>query len=253
MNPFTQRVCDLLPNQVHRKAIETDAYLRVKGAPRGSVYAIGDCATVSKAYFPFVSVSYRFVLSYRLKHRQSTTLWNSWMNLTRTRMVRLTLTSSKPWVRFFTESSKTFTWISSVKRIKRKIPMAEAHLVQVCSDHRVIFPRQELRHFAGQRTIPAVRLRRGQQPFSKRTPGSSSRAWSQDHFPPCCMHRMHFTSCLSYIDADKHRPLKLPLKKANTLAPCWLALHATGIPSKHPISRNISKMTKSLDHSSTSI
>lgn len=51
MNPFTQRVCDLLPNQVHRKAIETDAYLRVKGAPGGTVYAIGDCATVGRSYF----------------------------------------------------------------------------------------------------------------------------------------------------------------------------------------------------------
>lgn len=46
MNPFTQRVSNLLPNQVHKKAIETDAHLRVKGAPLGEVYAIGDCATV---------------------------------------------------------------------------------------------------------------------------------------------------------------------------------------------------------------
>lgn len=46
MNPFTARVSSLLPNQVHRKAIETDAHLRVKGAPLGDVYAIGDCATV---------------------------------------------------------------------------------------------------------------------------------------------------------------------------------------------------------------
>ncbi|KAF4576647.1 hypothetical protein EYR36_000755 [Pleurotus pulmonarius] len=46
MNPFASRVTDLLPNQVHRKAIETDAYLRVKGAPFGTVYAIGDCATI---------------------------------------------------------------------------------------------------------------------------------------------------------------------------------------------------------------
>lgn len=46
MNPFTKRVSDLLPNQVHRKAIEVDAHLRVKGAPQGDVYAIGDCATI---------------------------------------------------------------------------------------------------------------------------------------------------------------------------------------------------------------
>jgi NADH dehydrogenase FAD-containing subunit len=47
MNPFTARVSSLLPNQVHKKAIEVDAHLRVKGAPLGDVYAIGDCATVS--------------------------------------------------------------------------------------------------------------------------------------------------------------------------------------------------------------
>jgi NADH dehydrogenase len=47
MNPFTQRVSTLLPNQAHKKAIEVDAHLRVKGAPLGEVYAIGDCATVS--------------------------------------------------------------------------------------------------------------------------------------------------------------------------------------------------------------
>jgi NADH dehydrogenase FAD-containing subunit len=47
MNPFTARVSSLLPNQVHKKAIEVDAHLRVKGAPLGDVYAIGDCATVT--------------------------------------------------------------------------------------------------------------------------------------------------------------------------------------------------------------
>jgi len=46
MNPFTQRVSNLLPNQFHKKAIEVDSHLRVKGAPLGDVYAIGDCATV---------------------------------------------------------------------------------------------------------------------------------------------------------------------------------------------------------------
>ncbi|KAI9458282.1 mitochondrial NADH dehydrogenase [Russula earlei] len=46
MNPFTARVSSLLPNQVHKKAIEVDAHLRVKGAPQGDIYAIGDCATI---------------------------------------------------------------------------------------------------------------------------------------------------------------------------------------------------------------
>ncbi|EIN07055.1 mitochondrial NADH dehydrogenase [Punctularia strigosozonata HHB-11173 SS5] len=45
MNPFTARVSSLLPNQVHKKAIEVDAHLRVKGAPLGTVYAIGDAST----------------------------------------------------------------------------------------------------------------------------------------------------------------------------------------------------------------
>ena len=46
MNPFTKRVSALLPNQVHYKAIEVDAHLRVKGAPLGTVYAIGDASVV---------------------------------------------------------------------------------------------------------------------------------------------------------------------------------------------------------------
>ncbi|KAG8733062.1 hypothetical protein FRC11_008943 [Ceratobasidium sp. 423] len=48
MNPFTQRVSDLLPNQVHKKvgAIEVDSHLRVKGAPLGTVYAVGDASTI---------------------------------------------------------------------------------------------------------------------------------------------------------------------------------------------------------------
>ena len=46
MNPFVARVSSLLPNQMHRKAIEVDAHLRVKGAPVGEVYAIGDASTI---------------------------------------------------------------------------------------------------------------------------------------------------------------------------------------------------------------
>ncbi|THH06499.1 hypothetical protein EW145_g4046 [Phellinidium pouzarii] len=46
MNPFTRRVSSLLPNQVHFKAIEVDAHLRVKGAPLGTVYAIGDASVL---------------------------------------------------------------------------------------------------------------------------------------------------------------------------------------------------------------
>jgi NADH dehydrogenase len=59
MNPFTRRVSALLPNQVHKKAIEVDAHLRVKGAPLGDVYAIGDCATVRLfMLFPVLGVDF---------------------------------------------------------------------------------------------------------------------------------------------------------------------------------------------------
>ena len=50
MNPFTRRVSSLLPNQVHFKGIEVDAHLRVKGAPLGTVYAIGDSSVVSVSH-----------------------------------------------------------------------------------------------------------------------------------------------------------------------------------------------------------
>ncbi|KLO10430.1 nucleotide-binding domain-containing protein [Schizopora paradoxa] len=46
MSPFSHRVSTLLPNQVHFKAIETDAHLRVKGAPLGTVYAVGDASVL---------------------------------------------------------------------------------------------------------------------------------------------------------------------------------------------------------------
>ena len=46
MSPFAQQVANLLPNQYHHHALEIDSHLRVKGAPSGTVYAIGDAATV---------------------------------------------------------------------------------------------------------------------------------------------------------------------------------------------------------------
>ncbi len=51
MNPFTARLTSLLPNQIHKKAVVVDSHLRVVGAPKGEVYAIGDCATVSDIVF----------------------------------------------------------------------------------------------------------------------------------------------------------------------------------------------------------
>lgn len=46
MQPFTKRLVELLPNQYHSKAVEVDNFLRVRGAPKGTVYALGDAATV---------------------------------------------------------------------------------------------------------------------------------------------------------------------------------------------------------------
>nr|ODN86152.1 NADH dehydrogenase [Cryptococcus depauperatus CBS 7841] len=46
MQPFTKRLVELLPNQYHSKAVQVDSFLRVQGAPLGTVYALGDSATV---------------------------------------------------------------------------------------------------------------------------------------------------------------------------------------------------------------
>lgn len=51
MQPLTKRLVELLPNQFHSKAVEVDQYLRVRGAPKGTVYAIGDAATVSSSLY----------------------------------------------------------------------------------------------------------------------------------------------------------------------------------------------------------
>ncbi|KAH9441015.1 hypothetical protein Pst134EB_029666 [Puccinia striiformis f. sp. tritici] len=46
MNPLTQKLAGYLPNQYHKHALEVDSYLRVTGAPLGTVYAIGDASTI---------------------------------------------------------------------------------------------------------------------------------------------------------------------------------------------------------------
>ncbi|KAJ1729684.1 hypothetical protein LPJ61_003402 [Coemansia biformis] len=47
LTPFTRLLCDKLPDaQKNRHAITVDDRLRVKGVADGSVYALGDCATV---------------------------------------------------------------------------------------------------------------------------------------------------------------------------------------------------------------
>lgn len=46
MNPFTRLVASRLPNQYHKHALEVDSHLRVLGAPLGTVYCLGDAATI---------------------------------------------------------------------------------------------------------------------------------------------------------------------------------------------------------------
>lgn len=46
MNPLTRLIAQSLPNQYHKHALEIDSQLRVRGAPLGTLYAIGDAATI---------------------------------------------------------------------------------------------------------------------------------------------------------------------------------------------------------------
>ncbi|KAH9981106.1 pyridine nucleotide-disulfide oxidoreductase-domain-containing protein [Lactifluus volemus] len=103
MNPFTARVSSLLPNQVHKKAIEVDAQLRVKGAPLGDVYAIGDCATIETS-----------LVSHLLELVEESD-------------------RDKDGKINFDE------WQIMVKRIKKQIPMAASHLDKV----RTLFDRYD--------------------------------------------------------------------------------------------------------------
>ncbi|KAG6814599.1 hypothetical protein H0H92_000128 [Tricholoma furcatifolium] len=95
MNPFTKRVSELLPNQVHKKAIVVDAHLRVMGAPQGEIYCIGDSSTIE------------------------TSLVNHFMELVDE------ADQDKNGKIDFEE------WKFMVSRIKSRIPMAEDHLIEV--------------------------------------------------------------------------------------------------------------------------
>ena len=90
MNPFTEKVTTYLPNQVHKKAIQVDAYLRVKGAPRGELYAVGDCATVRLSFAPSKKKQKLQTHFQRLKHHSWTISWNWWMKLTRIKTAKST-------------------------------------------------------------------------------------------------------------------------------------------------------------------
>ncbi|KAF9924258.1 hypothetical protein FBU30_005731 [Linnemannia zychae] len=53
MTPLVKTLVAKLPHgsQLNKHAIETDRYLRVLGTPEGTVYAIGDCATIPQPQF----------------------------------------------------------------------------------------------------------------------------------------------------------------------------------------------------------
>ncbi|SPO28755.1 probable NADH dehydrogenase (ubiquinone), 64 kD subunit, mitochondrial [Ustilago trichophora] len=61
MSPFTKRVTELLPNQSHLKALQIDSHLRVKGAPLGTMYALGDASTIDTRLIDYL---YDFVERY---------------------------------------------------------------------------------------------------------------------------------------------------------------------------------------------
>lgn len=95
MNPFTSLIASILPNQYHYKALETDSHLRVKGAPLGTVYALGDCSTVETNL-----LDYLFALVEKCDVDGDGKL-------------------------SFTE------WQRMVHEIRRKFPLAEGHLKEV--------------------------------------------------------------------------------------------------------------------------
>ncbi|SNX85333.1 probable NADH dehydrogenase (ubiquinone), 64 kD subunit, mitochondrial [Melanopsichium pennsylvanicum] len=61
MSPFTRRVTEILPNQSHLKALQIDSHLRVKGAPLGTMYALGDASTIDTRLIDYL---YDFVDRY---------------------------------------------------------------------------------------------------------------------------------------------------------------------------------------------
>ena len=46
MTPFVQSLSEKLGIQNHRRVLLTDEFLRVKGVPDMSIFAVGDCATI---------------------------------------------------------------------------------------------------------------------------------------------------------------------------------------------------------------
>ncbi|KAG8833379.1 hypothetical protein FRC17_010775 [Serendipita sp. 399] len=116
MNPFTRRVSDLLPNQVHRKAIEVDAHLRVVGAPLGTVYALGDAATIETSVVAHILE----LVDQADRDKNGRIDYDEWKIMGK-------------FIMFFLKRSHS---------IKKKIPMAGPHLEKV----RDMFQRYDIDH-----------------------------------------------------------------------------------------------------------
>ncbi|MCJ1250319.1 hypothetical protein MMC30_007545 [Trapelia coarctata] len=67
---FSSRISAKLPVQTNRHALETDTHLRLSGAPLGTVYAIGDCATVQNNVADHIA---HFLRSLALSHNKDPT------------------------------------------------------------------------------------------------------------------------------------------------------------------------------------
>ncbi|KAI0929070.1 hypothetical protein AcW2_004878 [Taiwanofungus camphoratus] len=156
MNPFSERVSNLLPNQVHRKAIVTDAHLRIKGAPVGELYAIGDASTIETSV-----VSYLLDLVDEAdKNKDGKIDYEEWEVM-------------------------GVSCVSLRSRARSSPPRVT---------HRAAAPRSQPHQGAhthgggaaakGPRAVRPVRLGRGQQPHPERARGAPAGGREQDHRAP---------------------------------------------------------------------
>jgi NADH dehydrogenase len=122
MQPFTKRLVELLPNQFHSKAVQVDGFLRVKGAPAGTVYALGDASTVCS---PKTSRD-------GADARSTVTCWHTCLSYgtptTWTRTIRCAWRLKKL---DHADSSTYAEWQKMAADIKKKYPLASKYLGKV--------------------------------------------------------------------------------------------------------------------------
>lgn len=74
----------LSTHQKNRRALESDTYLRLIGAPLGDVYAIGDCSTVQNDVFNHIVTFLRTLAGSRGKGAESTEItYSDWQHVAR--------------------------------------------------------------------------------------------------------------------------------------------------------------------------